>query len=119
MGNRIRNTESRKILLVKEFINSRKGLIKPIVKEALAQLVKANPKVCKVYLTGSYANGHWVDNSTPQWFRDFRKSIGLTKEISDVDFYTEPQVPGTEYYDIVPHKRGNSILIYDNSKTKL
>jgi len=94
-------------------------LIQPIVKEALAQLVEDHPEVSKVYLTGSYANGHWVDGSTPQWFRDFRKSIGLDKEISDVDFYTEPQVSGTEYYDIVPHKRGNSILIYDNSKTKL
>lgn len=106
-------------MLAREFIVSRRGVIVPLVKERLRLLLNNNPGITKVYLTGSYANGDWVDESTPQWFRDFRKSIGKVKIISDVDFYTEPQVESTEFYDITPHMRGNSILIYDNGKTKL
>lgn len=101
--------------MLEEFIESRKE-IQPAVLQALGKLLEKE-QVDKVYLVGSYAGGYWVDKDSPEWFKDFRRSIGKTKEVSDVDFYTEPQVESTENYEIIPQPRGKMRLIYDNGKT--
>lgn len=104
----------------KDFILSRRGKIAPIVTEKLKKLLDKHPNTEKVYLLGSYANGDWVDEQTPEWFKDFRRSIGKRKHISDVDFYVEPWVPPIEgEYDVLDFPRGSQILIYDNGKTIL
>lgn len=84
----------------------------------LALLLENNPSVRKVWLIGSYANGDWCDEATPEWFRKFRESIGKTG-LSDIDFITEPQVESNGLYDIQPGSRQGKILIYDNTNTKL
>lgn len=100
---------------VRAFIKERKGKIQPIVYERLGRLLSNNPEVTKVYLIGSYANGDWVDENTPEWFRIYRRSIGKNKYPSDIDFVTEPIVESTEYYDIQPSGRGENMIIYDNT----
>lgn len=101
----------------RKFIASRQKTDR--VEIALKHLLSNHPDIEKVYLTGSYANGDWIDEDTPQWFIDFRKQY-KKEGISDVDFYTEPKVESTEHYDIALHKsRGKSILIYDNSEATI
>lgn len=104
-------------ICAREFIKSRTG-IQPIVVEKLNILLSRYPEIRRVCLVGSYANGTWVDETTPQWFKDYRVSIGKRKRVSDVDFYTEPWVPPSEGdYDILDYLRSKKILIYDNGKT--
>lgn len=105
----------------KQFIKSRQGKVQPIVIEKLTILLLRHPEITKVYLVGSYANGDWINQDTPQWFIDYRKSIGKVKEVSDVDFYTVPAVPSSREYDVLSYliPRGRKILLYDNGQTKV
>lgn len=101
----------------KKFIQSRRGLISPIVKEKLEILIKDHPEITRVWLTGSYAKGDWIDQCTPEWVVQFKKSMGWSKTKSDVDFIVEPEgVKTTSDYDIIADNK-NKILIYDNGNT--
>lgn len=98
-----------------KLIALRKGKIHSKVKEALIKLLYEN-NVDKVYLVGSYANGDYIDEQTPEWVKEYRRSFGKRDTLSDVDFYTIPKIKPTEDYDIVPEYRNSAILVYDNGK---
>lgn len=45
-----------------------------------------------IYLIGSYANGDWITEDTPQYFKDLKKKIKYKDKISDLDIIVEPDV---------------------------
>lgn len=102
----------------RDWVNSRRNSITDKVIESLNQLLLINKNVKKVWLSGSYVKGDWIDENTPLKYRDYKYKITGKDKISDIDFITEPEVNPTEYYDIIP-LNNYRLLIYDNSKTKI
>lgn len=71
----------------------------------------------KIYLVGSFAEGDWIDEDTPQYYRDKKKQIKYKDKVSDLDIVVEPD-PGIIFYEelhINPIK-DERVLLY--SKTK-
>lgn len=107
------------MLTVKEFITMfRPYPDHPKVKAALNRLIENNPEVQKVYLTGSFLRGDWIDEETDDVFIAIKKTLRGKAKISDVDFITEPIVPSTKHYDVLPNRR-NKLLIYDKGQKKI
>lgn len=102
----------------KQWVCSRKNSITPHVKEILQQLLILNPNIKRVWLSGSYVKGDWIEEDTPNNFKKIRDQIKNKSNLSDVDFITEPVVEGTIYYDIISDNK-HKLLIYDNSKEKI
>jgi predicted nucleotidyltransferase len=100
----------------KSFISKRQGYISIEIKEALKDLLRKNKNIEEVYLVGSFANGDWVKKDSPEWFKKIRKKLGKNKEVSDIDFFSVPQVKSSDNYEVLEGYRKNSILIYKNNK---
>lgn len=57
-----------------------------------------NPK--RIELVGSFANGDWVTEDTPQYYKDLRTKITYKTKISDLDIKVYPTLEITTYKDI-------------------
>lgn len=110
---------------IKSLISKRlKSSIPDIVFEKLQILLQDYPETKQVYLVGSYANGSYVDDMTPEYFKEWRKRTKGRIKNSDVDFYILPTpkiIISTEEYDLITFSyfRYNRYkkLIYDQENS--
>lgn len=102
----------------KQWVNLRKNSVTPFVRKRLHQLLLLNPDVEKVWLSGSYVKGDWVDENTPDEFKKIRNKLKNKSTLSDVDFITYPIIQGNNYYDIISDNK-HKLLLYDNTKEKI
>lgn len=100
------------------WVNSRKNSVTNKVKESLKILLENNPNVSKVWLSGSYVKGDWIDEDTETKYKEYKYKVTGKNKISDIDFITDPPVESTNHYDIIS-LNNHRLLIYDNSKTKI
>lgn len=107
-------------MLDQEYINwmkSKEDKVQPIVYKKLERLLEDHPLVEKVYLTGSYLRGDWIDEHSEEWEVHLKQRITGKTKLSDVDFFTIPSVVNTSKdYDIVGDSK-NKKLIYDSGRT--
>ena len=52
----------------------------------------------KITLIGSFANGDWITEDTPQYYRNLKRQIKYKDKISDLDIIVEPH-PGISNFD--------------------
>lgn len=84
------------------------------IKQALEKCLTDNPQVTKVYLTGSFANGDYINEFTPGYYFDLKKKVTGKAKISDIDFVTVPTVvKNTPHYDLVTDQKKNKILLWE------
>lgn len=69
----------------------------------------------KIYLVGSFYNGDWITDKTPQKFRELKKQVKYKDKLSDLDIVVEPDIDLTNYKSIHINKMqiSNKALIYD------
>ena len=80
---------------------------------ALNKLLIKYPQVTKVWLTGSYANGDYINEFMPSYYLDLKKKVKGKSKISDVDFVTEPVIVQNGIdFDLLPNENRNKLLIW-------
>lgn len=96
-------------------ITSIDQLPKNLQKDLYKFIAEYNP--LKIYLVGSYANGEWIIEETPQFYKDEKKRIRYKNKISDLDIVVEPD-PNINFYGslhINPIK-DSRVLLYDKTR---
>lgn len=91
----------------------------PKVKKAIIEILKAHPDIQVIFLVGSYLAGDWIDENTEPLMKELKLKFKRYNRISDVDFITVPQVPSTQYYDIIPDTSIPKLVLYDKFKEKV
>ena len=57
------------------WVNSRKNSVTNKVKESLKILLENNPNVNKVWLSGSYVKGDWIDEDTETKYKEYKYKV--------------------------------------------
>lgn len=89
--------------------------IKATLDGHIIDIRKAYPDTTKIYLTGSYARGNYIDSRTTQEFRELKRTATLQNviKISDFDYMIVPNLSK------MSEALGDIHLIADNGTTKL
>lgn len=75
---------------------------------------KYNPDQVRIY--GSYANGDWIDENTPQYYQDLKYKIKYKNKISDLDIIVIPNPGVTNFKDLhIGPIQDTGILIYEKT----
>lgn len=88
------------------------------VKRAIAEYLTAYPNTEQIYLSGSYASGSWVDETSTNRDRAIRAPFKMHKDASDIDLVPVPW-SGDMQVGIVEFTRvpkGARRLFYDKDK---
>lgn len=72
----------------------------------------------KVWVSGSYASGSWMNEHCSEEDRRIRRIKKRDRHISDIDLITEPRYESMEInnVDFISFEKENKVLIYENGK---
>lgn len=86
------------------------------IKKAIKQYEKDNGKIDKIYLSGSFASGSWLEKKTSKEDRAIRSLHKTEKPFSDIDLIVEPTGPPAMIHgvDFSLVAQGDKVLIYEN-----
>lgn len=85
------------------------------LREVVSEVLRMAPETSHIYLTGSYASGAYITETTPQEYWDLKKELKKQVKISDIDIvvepYFDPKIPGVDVQKVY---RPNRLLLYSN-----
>lgn len=98
-------------------VTSFNGLPQSFQKELKEFICVYNPD--DVYIMGSYANGDWITEDTPQYFKDLKKRIKYKNKVSDLDIIVEPDVGVYTFKSLhINQLKTTGVHIYGNNQFK-
>lgn len=62
------------------------------IRHAISRILEDHPSVLKIWLTGSFVAGDWLDETTPSYYKELKQRVAYKDKISDYDFITYPMI---------------------------
>lgn len=105
---------SRMILDRKQFLRKIPNFERDRIMEAVEKIKKDFPQTEKIYLTGSFVRGDYINDFVPGYFWNLKQKVKGKAKISDLDFVTVPQViKRTNDYDLLADENREKILLFE------
>lgn len=65
--------------------------VKAKIEKCVEYILERHPSIKGLHLIGSYAAGTYIDENTPDDFKELKRKAGARVKLSDFDFETEPR----------------------------